>query len=56
MARENITGQKTKENIIDYVDSYELSYKVHDLLFHDLLSFASNRLSADYLNNQINFE
>lgn len=52
MARENITGQKTKENIIDYVDSHEISYKVHDLLFHDLMSFASNRLSAEFLNNQ----
>ena len=43
-----------KERIEDYIDSFELSFKIKDLLFQDIMSAASNRFSPDFLYNLFN--
>lgn len=50
MARAIIKNQTvSKLNIIDYVDSVELSFKLKELTFEDVMSVASGRFSPDFL-------
>ena len=57
LSRKCVAGLPTgKEDITDYIDSYELSFKLKELLYHDLMSTASGRFSADFLNKVINLD
>ena len=57
LARNCTSGKPTgKEDITDYIDSFELSFKLNELYYHDLMSVASGRFSNDFLGRVMNEE
>lgn len=54
MSRLVIKGKTIKENILDYLDSYELSFNVRDLTFKDLMNIATGRFRQEFLFTYLN--
>lgn len=54
MARLVMKGKPIKENILDFLDSYELSFNVRDLNFKDIMNVATGRFRQDFLFTYLN--
>lgn len=40
--------------MLDYIDSYEMSFKIRHLEFQDIMSTASGRFTPDFLSRLLN--
>lgn len=54
MSRLIMKGKPFKENVLDYLDSYELSFNVRDINFKDIMNVASGRFRKDFLFTYLN--
>lgn len=54
MARQIMTNKPFKENVLDYLDSYELSFNVRDLNFKDMMNVSSGRFRQEFLFTYLN--